>query len=272
MSNFGHDFQAGSPNDGDYVRRPSGTQLGTTLRDIGARIVSFFGRKFDLTTGDLLNADATSVAGVPSAALKSLSPSPEGEWTSVTVNSKGLVTRGRADVDTGAPRLFSAFYFADSSVSSVDTVDGSQVAIGTPDHTPGGDFDNAFYPSDIFDFVKFEFVVPEGVYRVRAFVVGAGYSHPVGSALDRAGQRDIAFSTTPGSILKIWVGVTNGAPSRVSSADGSEYVDSEQVQHPTDFPDVSPTWKGPEIPYYGTNGTASSTEGKSGCVILEWYA
>jgi len=273
MSNLGHDFLSSVPADGAFVRHPSGDQLGTELRDIKVRLKTTLNRKFDLETGDLLDAGATTAAGIPSAALKPISPSPEGEWTQFTVSEKGLITAGKSDADKGAPRVFQAVFVGDSSVtSSIDVENTIQVAVPQSDHTPGGDFDNTYYPSDIFDFLYFEFIVPDGVYRVNAKIVGAGYDHPVGSATDRAAQHDVAFSTTPGAILKVWVGVANGAPSRLSSADGSKYVDSGQVSSPTSFPDVNVGWPGAEIPFWGENGTASSTVGKPGVVLLEWYA
>ena len=53
MAKLGSDFRSTTPTDNDYVRRSSGTQTATELRDLKTRVKAFFGRLFDTDTGDL---------------------------------------------------------------------------------------------------------------------------------------------------------------------------------------------------------------------------
>jgi len=266
MALLGRDFKSTTPTDNDFVRAPSGPQLASTLRDLKARVQDFFDWSFLTEEGSLWPQS------IPVASLKSLTPSPAGTGGKMTVNAKGLFTAiGDVSEDTTA-RVFRAVFHANASkISSVDNETSSAVAVYEVDNSPIGEFDNTGYPTEIFQFHKFEFVVPQGVYRVKALLVGAGADYLSSYAASR--QREVAFATTPGSILHIWVGETNGSPSRLASADGSKYIDSGAYQNPSvGFPDVNVGWGFPYFQGYGTNGTVASTLGTPGVVILEWYA
>ncbi len=266
MALLGRDFKATTPTDNDYVRAPSGVQLASVLRDLKGRIQDFFDRSFLTEEGSLWPQS------IPVASLKSLTPSPVGTGGKMTVNTKGLFTRVEDVSEDTTARVFRAVFHANASkISSVDNETSSAVAVYSVDNSPLGEFDNTGYLTEFFQFHKFEFVVPQGVYRVKAILVGAGIDYLSGYTPSR--QREVAFATTPGSILHIWVGETNGSPSRLASADGSKYIDSGAFQSPSiDFPDVNLGWGFPYLKGYGTNGTVASTLGTPGVVILEWYA
>lgn len=269
MANLGSDFRSTQPTDNDFVRHPSLPNLASELRSVKTRIKSFFERSFLVDTGDLWDLS------VPIAALKSITPDPSGTWKRVTVNSKGQIIRGSNANTDDAPRIFRAVMYGQASTPSfMDTLSGVTEMVPEVEATPSTEFDKAFYATENFSFYKYSFVVPQKVYRIKATLVGYGLKYPDTTPYVAARQRDVSFSTTPGSILKIWVGNTSGTPSRIANATQSKYADSGAVVYPTgvDFPDVTVGYHSPYFVGYGTSGTVSSTEGGPGVVILEWYA
>ena len=267
MANLGADFRSTQPTDNDFVRHPSSPQLATEIRSVKARIKSFFETSFIVDSGDLWDLS------VPIAALKSITPDPSGTWKRTRVNSKGQITHGDNLSTDNAPRIFRAVYFGVAATKSyVDTENGSIEAVPEVDATPGSNFDNILYPSQVLSFYQYTFVVPAKVKRVRAILVGRGIDY--GSSYVAARQREVSFSTTPGAILNIWVGNVDGSPSRISNADQTKYADSSALVLPTgvDFPDVTVGHLTPYFVGYGNSGTVSSTTGGPGVVILEWYA
>lgn len=267
MANLGSDFRTTQPTENDFARHPSLPNLASELRQVKTRIKSFFERSFLVDTGDLWDLS------VPIAALKSITPDPSGTWRRVTVNAKGQVIRGSNTTLDDGPRVFRAVMYGRSSTPSyMDTESGTIQMVPEIEATPNTEFNNVLYPSEIFSFYKYTFVVPKKVYRVKATMVGNGLDY--GGTYADARQRDVAFSTTPGSILKIWVGNTSGSPSRVANADQTKYADSGAIVLPTgaEFPDVTVGYHAPYFVGYGTTGTSGSTAGGPGVVILEWYA
>lgn len=269
MANLGSDFRSTQPTDNDFVRHPSLPNMSSELRTVKTRIKSFFERSFLVDTGDLWDLS------VPIAALKSITPDPSGTWKRVTVNSKGQVIRGSNANTDDAPRIFRAVLFGQASTPSyMDTVSGVTQMVPESEATPNTEFDMVDYTGVSFSFYKYAFVVPQKVYRIKATLVGYGLKYPDTIPYVAARQRDVAFSTTPGSILKIWVGNTSGSPSRIANADQSKYADSGAIVSPPgpNFPDVTVGYHAPYFVGYGTSGTVSSPEGGPGVVILEWYA
>lgn len=266
MAKLGSDFRASVPDDGAYVRHPVLPQLFTELRDIRSRIKAFFSEVFDADTGQL------QLSSVPAAALKTPSNDPSGTWRRVTVSRKGLVTSGSDKDIVVSPRIYRGLFFGDGlKLSTIDTDTGSDILTPTADAYPLGTFDgDGFWSGSIFGFQKFTFAVPEGVYRVRATLIGCGKNF--GSSATAARQKDVVFSTTPGSVLCIWAGNSDGSVSRISNVDQSKYIDSSPAQSPDPFDAVDVGWYGSSLRGYGVDGTASAITGTPGVVILEWYA
>ncbi len=267
MAKLGSDFRSTTPTDNDYVRRPSSAQMATELRDLKVRVKAFFGQLFDTDTGDLVDG------AVPISVLRALASDPSGTWRRFTVNAKGQFTGGDNDNTVTGPRVFRANLYGTLDVESrIDTVTGTQLAGGETDTYPVGDFDGSAYSPAIFSFVKYTFVVPDNVYRVRAWLVGAGADN--GSSNDPSREMEVSFSTTPGSVLLVWVGSGDGSPTRISNADQTKFVDSSG-ERSSGFSslDTALGWYRPRFrSTYGVNGTVSATTGKPGVAVLEWYA
>lgn len=263
---FGRGFNSAEPADSDLVRHPTKPGVFAVIRELREMLKNFFQEVFDLDTGDLL------LDSVPGAAIQAPRSNPSGEWDVVQVDRKGLVVRGVTRSVNKAPRAYAAIFFGDGTKNStIDTPEGTTIVSATADQYPLGEFDgDAFWSGSVFGFQLFTFVVPDGVYRVRATLVGCGKDF--GSSAAAARQRDVAFSCTPGQVLKIWAGNSDGSPSRIANADQTKYADSGAALLPVSFPDVSVGWYASEFADYGSDGTAGSTTGTPGFVMLEWYA
>lgn len=181
---LGADFNANQPSDDDLVKKGAGI-----FRDIKLRLKTMFAVLFDLETGQLRDNIVTS------AKLKDLNPSPEGEWKTVAVNSKGLVTSGSNpdEATASVPRRI-VFYQA-----SAIWDDGTVVASAAATDDEG------------LQVSEYSFTIPENVTRlmvqVQAAGGGGGSSGTSGAGGGGGGAATEAIlEVTPSDVYLVWVG------------------------------------------------------------------
>ncbi|MEI8320354.1 MAG: hypothetical protein WCH79_20685, partial [Planctomycetia bacterium] len=88
---LGSDFNASKPTDSDFVRHPTARTLAAELRSIKQRMADFFGRSFQLDSGDLKD----DIVPVPALRDSATNPSSGSEYyRRVTVDRNGFVLSG----------------------------------------------------------------------------------------------------------------------------------------------------------------------------------
>jgi len=253
MSLLGIDFNPARPTDGDYVRKASGAQMATEMRDIRTRVKSFFDRVFDVGTGFLMD-DV-----VPSSALRPLSPDPTGTYRKFTLNKKGQFTAGEADRDPTYPRIFRALFVGDPSVESkVDTETGATIVVGDSRSVTVGTVGYVGIVT-VARYLEFLFTVPSGVTRISVYLSGG---QP--NAVDPMLTRMTSFLAQPGDVLRVWAGLDTVSPCRVANLGGTVYCDNTQVE--SGMTTAKKLLAQPLLKGYG------GTEGDPSVVRLEWYA
>lgn len=182
---FGTDFNAAQPSDADLVKK--GAQW---IRDIKTRIKSFMAVCFNLETGQLKE----NVVAYTS--LKTLNPSPAGQYRLVQVNEKGLVVQGSNPADP-VVSIRRQLY---STSAGVDA-DGNSITGSLTTDTDGNEV------------MSFSFTVSEGVDRllIRAWGAGGGGGYNSTPATagggGGGGYVETNVEVTEGDVFLIWVGV-----------------------------------------------------------------
>lgn len=231
------DFDSTQPADSDPVKRGA-----EWIRDVKRRLKTFCGAMFDLDTG--LFKDNV----VPSDALQDMeglfsAGKTSGEFTQVTVNSKGLVTAGSDTADQQRARIYRAIYTFDSG-GKYDTDSGVTNVTGTLVNYSGG-VNQAPFNYSTHDTLtgaqcrKYTLTIPANVHRIHAKVIGAGGGASKGGGTDYGGgggsHAEANLAVTPAETLTILVGdggthATNGGtgnpgcPSGIFLSDGT-YMD-----------------------------------------------
>ena len=165
---FGEDFDVTTPEDASPVKFGA-----SFLRDIKARLKRFLAVMFNLETGQMRNNVVTSDM------LTDLVTA--GTYTEVTVNSKGLVTKGTtATTQQSATPFRAIFSGADVGPTAViDKSDGTGFTTqnGTgAEYTSGssGVYQNTYSSNYNSNYVSYTFNIPAEVRRVKAIIVGGG--------------------------------------------------------------------------------------------------
>lgn len=268
MPLLGQDFNPARPTDGDFTRHPSREQGATVIRDLKARLKDFFDGVFFLDTGDLKNSV------VPSSALQSLSPNPEGTYRTFTINSKGQCTDGDAERGISAPRCYRALFFGSTAIeSTVDRDDGFDVITGKPSSSPNSNSNFArtsgpyVLMGTTFNHLEFLFTVPPRVTRLRVMLTGGSpfYTSPTSWSSDSRVTRIGSFDVTQGQLLRIFCGTDAASPCRIADFTSTVYFDNTQVQSGT----INGSFKTLAAPWHEKFGGVA---GNPSLVTLEWYA
>lgn len=253
MSLLGTDFNPARPTDGDFVRRATGVQMATEMRDLKSRISSFFDRKFDLSTG-FLEDDV-----VPPSALQSLSPDPTGTYRTMEVNRKGQVIGGEPTRSYLYPRAMRACFFGDTSLRSfIDREDGVEEVAGSEKSTVAANLGYILVVTTA-RYLEWLFVVPDGVTRI-GFGMSGGTPNPSDPTISRSGSLEVAG----GDVLRVFASLDGVSPCRIANLSGTVYCDNTDLE--SGMTTASKT-SASQI-YHGFGGTS----GDPSIVRLDWYA
>lgn len=268
MALLGSDFNPAVPTDGAYTRHPSQSQCASTLRDLKSRLLSFFGKKFDVDSGQL------KPNTVPMGAWKSIAPSPAGTWRRVRVRESGLVEYGDNVVQTTAPGFRRAVFYGSASLSSFRETDSEPMVLsGKLDTSPSGSSAfvrgsvSYFGETAVFSFIEYKFVVPDGVTRLTFFQSGG--SPWVGADLTVEGGKSPYVTTVgtvackPGDLFRVFAGIDAVSPTRVAKFDNSWYIDNTAEQSLGTTKNYRPS----AAPLFRKLG---GVQGNPSVVILEW--
>lgn len=265
---LGSDFNASKPSDGDYVRHPSAWQLARELRYIKARVADFFGRCFDLGTGDLKD-DIIPVPALKDSATK---PGSNGQfYKRVTVDKNGFVLSGSFDAAANSPRPFRAVYTSGGAWVENPTGIVRDAAGSEQDIPPTKDevhwVNLSYNPGGLPRGHRYTFIVPAGVTRLKVLLQG-GYPSSTSPLRPTAVSFDLDVSA--GEALEVFVAAAGGI-SYLAKAGYTTYVTSEQLSN-TPSGSVRTLFGGgfTRNPYR-LSDVADSTP-SPGLVLIEWYA
>jgi hypothetical protein len=268
MANLGADFNGSTPSDADFVRHPTRAALPSFIRDVRARLKSFWGVLSDIETGDFKDNV------IPQAALADHPdrPSSNGDnYTEVTVDRRGLVIAGSKTIRLTAPRLFRAYFCARGSF--VETVDAVITSAPSPLSNWPTDEVTRTDRAVLQKVFPYEFVVPAGVSRLKVSVYGGGWSQQNSTLFGVTRAVFFNYALAPGTKLFVWAG-SSDSPSVIGKADYSSYATSEGRQKGLGDPAFVFSVNPPKMQYHpdGDNGTTADPTGKPGSVLIEWYA
>ncbi len=231
---LGADFDATQPADSDYVKYGA-----LWIRDIKQRLKVSMAVLFNLETGDLKDNV------VRWQALKDLAPNPTGTWKEVDVNAKGQVVAGRNPALNFTAQPYRAIFVVSPSTASAYMDQPNAAPLNLPgtllNYTGTGVFSKV-YPQP-FAYWSFTMEVPEGVTRMKCFLVGAGGggwgdAGPTSGWHSGAGgeYREAIIPVTPGANISVIVGTggisavdpttTGGAGGVSAVSTGSVYVEA----------------------------------------------
>lgn len=286
---LGSDFNAARPQDGDWAQHETNSQGSTMLRDLRLRLKNFFGVRFDLDTGDLLD-DV-----IRSAALKATTTPIAGTYRRVKANKKGLVIRGWETSDQNYSRIFRAVFFGNTALTSYMELDGSpalaEISLRENKIWSGSEVSRWFNPIEI----------PTGVTRLNFICIGAGAG---GNETDAGGGGCHVEGTLivqppevqdQGNIVHVYAGLpgvggagaTPGGRSRIvvgdPNASSPKYIDAlggtvagtgsaSAVSADVSHLGIYDEFIGRSYFNNLAAGGAVGEDGKPGLVILEWYA
>lgn len=159
---FGSDFNVDQPEDSSLVK------LGAAwIRDLKGRLKRFVSVMFNPESGQFKD----SVVRTEHLIGTGVTP---GTYNRVTVNDRGLVQSGEnEDVNTTAALYRARFEYAGGTVDTPAGVDDVTGAGG--DYTGSGvPYEGTYASLNGSAYVQYDFVVPDGVRRLKAIVVGGG--------------------------------------------------------------------------------------------------
>lgn len=243
------EFDSSKPANTDSVRFGA-----AWIRDIKARLQQFAAPMFNLETGQFKSGV------VSQSALADMSPSPAGTYSTVRVNSKGLVTGGTLPASAQTAQYYRAVFFNNGAFEIEKPADSTHanpwVYKSTAAFHPDVQLEatsKAFNPSlftgtystvnGIGGYFPFKFTIPSGVSRVKATIVaggGAAYWNGTNWLGGGGGSLiEVTFYNLPSdgtSYLTLYVGSggtgsfgtqgQSGCPSRVTYAAGSVYAEA----------------------------------------------
>lgn len=293
---FGDDFDVTTPEDASPVKFGA-----SFLRDIKARLKRFLAVMFNLETGQMRNNVVTSDM------LTDLVTA--GTYTEVTVNTKGLVTKGTtATTQQSAAPFKAVFTYSGSPTAQIDTTTGATTLNGSsPSSAYGGGssapYQNTYASLDGSNYVTYTWTFPADVRRIKATIVGGGGGKQSGGSNSGGGGQMIitTFNVEDSSINSVSVivgaGGAEGQNGGVSSVKaGNAYAEAgggakgdanghgAAVAGNTNgvlttincpgSPGAASTGgaTGSYLKKYGTGAPlqANDTNGDDGIVILEW--